>query len=328
MGLIDASSFQEFDAHLESFYPVWVKREVEARGLSKEATTEFYPYFLTNVATDMKTTMIKSVREKVGLGENFFYGNGPESMNDRIKKRKGKGSRNLSWTECVDLLQSLSEEQERNAERALIDEGPYRLNTDYTHMRTPSANWLSLSQQQRQKKVSQFHSAKTKYAIQSKSSCTVISSATSQDISLSTVRDESSDDDVFEIPSENPSHESRNLTLIATQGMPQTAGKKPGTRGRSDKRPRQSAEHQRFTKNFSCRAPVAHQDISVNETEKYKFSWLRGTSVYVCYGCGQRMRPKPSDEGGRDMVPPPRFDVVLCRKELRVYKKPSGELTY
>ena len=73
MGLIDASSSQEFDAHLESLYPVWVKREMEARGLSKEATTEFYPYFLTNVATDMKTTMIKSVREKVGLGENFFY---------------------------------------------------------------------------------------------------------------------------------------------------------------------------------------------------------------------------------------------------------------
>ena len=50
--------------------------------------------------------------------------------------------------------------------------------------------------------------------------------------------------------------------------------------------------------------------------------------MYVCYGCGQRMRPKPSDEGGRDMVSQPPFDVVLCRKELRLYKKPSGELTY
>ena len=120
MGLIDASSSQEFDARLESLYPVWVKREMEARGLSKEATTEFYPYFLTNVATDMKPTMIESVREKVGLGENFFYDNDPESINDRMKKRKGKGSRNLAWTECVDLLQSLSEEQERNAERALL----------------------------------------------------------------------------------------------------------------------------------------------------------------------------------------------------------------
>ena len=89
--------------------------------------------------------MIKSVREKVGLGENVFYDNDPESMNDRIKKRKGKGSRNLSWTECVDLLQSLSEEHERNVERALIDEGPYWLSTDYSHMRIPSVNLLSLS---------------------------------------------------------------------------------------------------------------------------------------------------------------------------------------
>ena len=329
MGLIDASSAQEFDARLESLYPVWVKREMEARGLSKEATTEFYPYFLTNVATDMKTTMIKSVREKVGLGENVFYDNDPESMNNRIKKRKGKGSHNLSWTECVDLLQSLSKEQERNAERALIDEGPYRFSTDNAHMRISSANWLSLSHQQRQKKVSQFHSAPTNYAIQSKSSPTVLSSTTSWDISFSVVRDESSDDDVFEIQHENPSSAaSSNLTKIACQGMPQTAGRKPGTRGRSDKRPRHGPQHQRCTKDFSCRAPVAHHGTIADETDKYKFSWLRGTSVYVCYGCGQRMRPKPSDEGGRDMVPPPPFDVVLCRKELRMYKKPSGELTY
>lgn len=86
----------------------------------------------------MKTT-IKSVREKVGLGENSFYDNDPESMNDRIKSRKGKGTRNLSWTECVDLLQGLSEEQERNGERVLIDEGPYRLSPQYAHMRIASA---------------------------------------------------------------------------------------------------------------------------------------------------------------------------------------------
>ena len=115
MGLIDASSSQE------SLYHVWMNWKMEAWGLFKEAKTEFYPYFLTNVATDVKTTMIKSV------GKNVFYNNDLESMNDRIKKRKGRGSSNLSWTECIDLLQSLSEEQEHNAERALLDKGPYRL---------------------------------------------------------------------------------------------------------------------------------------------------------------------------------------------------------
>ena len=113
-----------FDVCLESQYPVWVQRERETRGLSKEATTELYSYFLTNVASDMKMTMIKPVREKIGLVENFFYNHDPKSMNDRIKKRKGKGSRKWSWTECVDLLQRLAEKQVRNGERALINEGP------------------------------------------------------------------------------------------------------------------------------------------------------------------------------------------------------------
>ena len=96
MGLINASSSQEFNAHLESLYHVWMNRAMKAWGFSKEAKTEFYPYFLTNVATDMKTMMIKSVGEKVGLGENVFYNNDLESMKDRIKKRKGRGSCNLS----------------------------------------------------------------------------------------------------------------------------------------------------------------------------------------------------------------------------------------
>ena len=48
-GLIDACSCEEFDVCLESLYPVWIKREMEARGLSKEGTTEFYSCFLTNV---------------------------------------------------------------------------------------------------------------------------------------------------------------------------------------------------------------------------------------------------------------------------------------
>ena len=129
MGLVDSSSPEEFDSRLDSLYPVWVQREMDSRGVSREATIEFYSYFLTYIATDMKTTMIKPFREKVGLGENFFLDNDPESINDRIKKRKGKGSRKLPRADCVDLLQQLSQEQQRNAERALIKEGPYRLST-------------------------------------------------------------------------------------------------------------------------------------------------------------------------------------------------------
>ena len=102
MGLVDSSSPEEFDFRLNSLYPVLVQREMDSRSVSREATMAFYSYFLTYIATDMETTM--PVREKVGLGQNFFNDNDPESMNDRIKKRKEKGSRELPWADCVDLL--------------------------------------------------------------------------------------------------------------------------------------------------------------------------------------------------------------------------------
>ena len=38
--------------------------------------------------------------------------------------------------------------------------------------------------------------------------------------------------------------------------------------------------------------------------------------------------PSALDAQGRDVVPSTPSDLVLYRKELRMYKKPSGELTY
>ena len=66
VGLMDAFTATEFDIMLDSLYPVWKKREINARVLLKEESTEFYPYFLMNASLDMKTRMIRSVRENVG----------------------------------------------------------------------------------------------------------------------------------------------------------------------------------------------------------------------------------------------------------------------
>jgi hypothetical protein len=37
------------------------------------------------------------------------------------------GDRKLAWTEVVDIVKSISEEEERNSERAIVDEGPYKV---------------------------------------------------------------------------------------------------------------------------------------------------------------------------------------------------------
>ena len=81
LGLVDAASRDEFDAVLESLYPVWTKRELEAGQLTSEESTEFYSYFLNYVAEDMKSMMIASAREKTGFDDSFFCNNDPESKN-------------------------------------------------------------------------------------------------------------------------------------------------------------------------------------------------------------------------------------------------------
>ena len=75
LGLVDAVSRDEFDAVLESLYPVWTKRELEARQLTSEDRTEFYSYFLKYVAEDMQSMMIACVRKKTGFDDSFFYSN-------------------------------------------------------------------------------------------------------------------------------------------------------------------------------------------------------------------------------------------------------------
>ena len=89
--------------------------------------------FVAHVAEDMKKKMISPVRKRAGLGEAFFYNNAAESKHQRIKARKGQmyGERKLAWTE-VDLLKSISEEEERNCERAIVDEGPFKIRQQYS----------------------------------------------------------------------------------------------------------------------------------------------------------------------------------------------------
>ena len=47
----------------------------------------------------------------------------------------------------------------------------------------------------------------------------------------------------------------------------------------------------------------------------------------MCYGCDHPLRPKPTDLPS-DVVPPAPFDVVLCRKGLRMYKTREGAMTF
>ncbi|KAL9977033.1 hypothetical protein ACROYT_G014395 [Oculina patagonica] len=174
-----------------------------------------------------------------------------------VDKRESGGTSSLmkkmgyeSWTECVDLLQGLSEEQKCNRERALIDEGPYRPSPEYAYMRIVSAKRLSLSQEQRKRKICQFHSISTKGMLQTQPSYKETSSVATQDYPMSSVQDASGVDN-------NLAYPVRFFTSSPT-------GRKPSTPGRSDKRPRHTPQHVRCTGDFSSQAPVKVEVVERN----------------------------------------------------------------
>ena len=116
--------------------------------------------------------MISPVRKRAGLGESFFYNNETESKNQQIKARKKQmyGERKLAWTEVVDLLKSISEEEERNCERAIVDEGPYKIGQPYSSkLQVAFSAYVSKSHTQKEKINKRVHKLTLEAALQQES---------------------------------------------------------------------------------------------------------------------------------------------------------------
>lgn len=92
--------------------------------------------------------------------------------------------------------------------------------------------------------------------------------------------------------------------------LPRKAGKKPGEKSRV----RVNRKEQRNTAGWKDR--VAITDSSSAEYSKYTVTFVRDTTATTCYGCGGKVRDKPSQN-----PPPPPFDIFLKRYECRVFKK-------
>lgn len=203
-GLVDASSAEEFDAQLESLYSVWNEREKVARKLIEDDEAEFYYYFNRCIVNDMKSTMLKPVRQSAGLQEEFYYNNAPESMNARLKQRKkaiktGK----MPWLDGIGLVEALAQEQERNVERAIIDEGPYQLCSEFEHLKVDPEDWLKLSEREKLTRLSKLHGMKLTPA-----SCSAVTP---------------------DVPGISSEASDINITELATRGLPKTVGVKPGS---------------------------------------------------------------------------------------------------
>lgn len=99
-------SINEFDEKLLLLRPIWYKRGQKA---TKSKDTKFFPHFFKNIAPDMKERMLLPLRRKAGLGDNFYYNNRSESLNERIKQRIRQNKRDDDTPQSRSRLSSLVE---------------------------------------------------------------------------------------------------------------------------------------------------------------------------------------------------------------------------
>ena len=114
-----------------------------------------------------------------------------------------------------------------------------------------------------------------------------------------------------------------SLFHTATEGMLSSSGKRPAQSRRLGGQ--RDISTLRDTTGYQPR--VAGMDVPHPSESHYTCTWINETRSFMCYGCDHPVRPKPTGRPS-DVVPPAPFDVVLCHKELRMYKTKEGTLTF
>ena len=103
------------------------------------------------------------------------------------------------------------------------------------------------------------------------------------------------------------SHYNPDIEQAVLSTMPKESGKKPGQQTR--KRKSQPARDTRGWDDIESTQ-------TNSESSNYRVVFVRSTKATTCYGCGGKVRDKPSSD-----PPPAPYDIFLCRYECRVYRK-------
>ena len=166
-GLIDSESDEEFDAKLMSLKEQWDDAETRS---SRCKTPEFYTYFLHHIASDMKAKMMLPVRRLAQLGDDFYYNNGPESINSALKKEIDKQKREsspgrpskCSYVEFIEIAENFVGRYRRNVHRAVKGDGPYTLAPKFSHLEVTEEQWKRLTPEEKVSKISAVDKAGAK----------------------------------------------------------------------------------------------------------------------------------------------------------------------
>ena len=158
-GLVDAHSEAEFDAKLCSLTLKWEELE-ELRNKKSENQITFYSWFKKYHAEEIKSTMIRSVREAAGLGDppSEFCTNDSEAINSALKQFLG--FKKPDWPIFNDKMRKFVFNQQEEVCKAIISLGQYSLRKEYQHLSVAPNCWFTaLSEDQKESARKKFQHA-------------------------------------------------------------------------------------------------------------------------------------------------------------------------
>ena len=147
-GLVDINSEDEFDSKLQSLEPIWAEFE-NLRSKKSDNKITFYAWFCKYHAEEIKSTMIRSVREAPGLGDppSEFCTNDSEAINSALKQFLA--FKKSDWPIFNEKMRKFVSSQEEVC-KSIICLGQYSLREEYQHLSVVPSRWFtSLSDDQK-----------------------------------------------------------------------------------------------------------------------------------------------------------------------------------
>ena len=121
---------------------------------------EFWHYFVTYVADDMKEGMAPEIRRIIGLKDDFYYDNALECQNfiykqkieeARNEKEPGVKTSECSWVEAIKTYKTTLQEARNNTQRAVIGKGSFQLAPEFSYLECTEQQWMEMTPEELRK---------------------------------------------------------------------------------------------------------------------------------------------------------------------------------
>ena len=163
-GLVDTNSESEYDRKLHSLESIWAKFE-DLRAKKSNNKITFYAWFCKYHGEEIKSTMIRSVREAAGLGDppSEFCTNDSEAINSALKQFLA--FKKSEWPIFNEKMRKFVSSQEEEVCKSIIGLGQYSLKGEYQHLSVAPSRWFTaLSDDQKKDAQRKFQQASVVFA--------------------------------------------------------------------------------------------------------------------------------------------------------------------